>query len=297
MVDTLRKALIEAAKEFMNDDGLRLSSSLAFYAAFSLAPLILIAVSIAGMALGDDLVAGTLDESVQSTLGKSGAEVVQQMVAQARKQADSVLMSITGLTVLLVGAAGIFSQLQSALNTIWGVKESTNAKLIGFLKDRVLSFSMILVTGLLLLASTVLSTLIQAAAKYFGKTAGLSISVWSLVSSGVSFGLITLLFAATFKVLPDKIIRWRQVWTGALVTTIMFTIGKYAISWYLGRQATGSTYGSAASFAALLSWLYYSSIILFFGAEFTETHARISTNSGARPKASDTPPDKPNPGA
>ncbi len=252
-----------------------MSAALAYYSAFSLAPLLLIAVAITGAFFGDDAVRGVLGGELRRTMGPSAAFVVQDMVANARKPADTWMMSIFGITLLLVGAAGVFGELQAALNKIWDTGEKPNRGFKGIVRDRLMSFSMVLVTGFLLLASMVLSTVLQAMAAHLGESTGLPLAAWITSSGILSFLVTVLLFSAIFKILPDAPIQWRDVWVGALFTTFLFIIGKYAIGWYLSRAATTSSYGSAGSFVVMLLWLYYSSMILLFGAEFTEAHKRL----------------------
>jgi membrane protein len=272
-VGTLLK---ESAQGFVNDDGLRLSAALAYYSAFSLAPLLLIVLSIAGAVFGDDAVRGMLYDEIHRDLGRSGAEVLEDMVAHARDPQQSLVMSLVGLVVLLFGATGLFGQLQAALNTIWNVPPRESFGVGHYMKSHFLSFTMVLGTGFLLLVSMVISTLLNAVSARMGEIANLPAPLWAVVGGFISFTLITLLFAAIFKVLPDVIIRWRDVWTGAIFTSGLFAIGKSAIGWYLGREAMASSYGSAGAVIVILSWLYYSSAILLFGAEFTQVQARAA---------------------
>lgn len=259
----------------MKHDGLRMGAALAYYSAFSLAPLVLILVSIAGIFLGDETVRTAVNQEIESNMGPAGAAVIQELVANARKPSEGWMMTAFGLVLLLMGAAGVFAQLQAALNTIWGVPDHVSSGLRGFIKNRLLSFGMVLTAGLLLLISMVLSALIHGFAERISDTSGLPLGAW-ITSSGVfTFGITILLFAAIFKILPNAIIRWRDVWVGALVTALLFGLGRSLVSWYIGREATTSPYGSAGAFVIVLLWLHYSSLILLFGAEFTATHARL----------------------
>jgi membrane protein len=168
---------------------------------------------------------------------------------------------------------GLFGQLQDALNTVWGVKRKSGRGILGLVKDRFLSFTMVLGTGFLLLTSMVLSAILQSMSEWAGNIASLPPQLWAAVSSIVSLGVIVVLFAAIFKVLPDARVRWRHVRIGAIFTAVLFVAGKAGIGWYLGREATASSYGAAGSLALVLLWIYYSSIILLFGAEFTQVWA------------------------
>jgi len=267
------KTLKQTVAEFFEDQALRLSAALAYYSVFSLAPLLVISVAMAGIFFGEEAVRGQLDDQLKSSLGPSGAFAVQGMVANARKPDTNVWVSVAGIVMLVVGAGGVFGQLQDALNTVWGVRPKPGRGIMGLLKDRFLSFSMVLGTGFLLLTSMILSALLQAVSRWVGSIASLPPQVWATVTSVVSFGVIVLLFAAIFKVLPDARVRWRHVWVGAIFTAALFVAGKVGIGWYLGREATASTYGTAGSLALVLLWIYYSSIILLFGAEFTQVWA------------------------
>jgi len=267
------KTLKQTVTEFLDDDALRLSAALAYYSVFSLAPLLVISLAVAGMFLDEQAVRGQLDDQLKSSLGASGAFAVQDMVANARKPDTNALVSAAGVVMLLVGAGGLFGQLQDALNTVWGVKRKSGRGIMGLLKDRFLSFTMVLGTGFLLLTSMLLSAMLQGMSKWAGNIASLPPEIWAVISFVVSFAVIVFLFAAIFKVLPDARVRWRHVWVGAVFTAALFVAGKAGIGWYLGREATASSYGTAGSLALVLLWIYYSSIILLFGAEFTQVWA------------------------
>jgi membrane protein len=184
-------------------------------------------------------------------------------------------MSIVGVGLLLLGAAGAFGQMQDALNKVWNVDPPPKRSLIDYLKNRFLSFSMVLGCGFLLLLSMLLTTALQAMTEYIDKTTSIPLTAWIMGSGLLSFVLITALFAAMFKFLPDIKISWKDVWAGAVFTAALFMVGKYAIAWYLARQATQNSYGAAGSFALVLTWLYYSTIILLIGAEFTQCYSRL----------------------
>jgi membrane protein len=267
--------LKEALSNFKKDDGLRMSAALSYYSAFSLAPLILIAVSIAGAFFGEDAVRGALSGELSRDIGPAGALVIQDMVAHARRPADNFMMSVAGTVLLLIGAAGVFGQLQKALNTIWNTDAPPVSGLRAFVRTYLSSFSMVLVTGFLMLISMILSTALQAVSANLQRMADIPLAAWIAGSGALSFAVTYGLFCAMFKILPNAPIKWRDVWVGALFTTGLFMVGKLAIAWYLGREATSSSYGSAGSFVVLLMWLYYSSIILLFGAEFTASYSRM----------------------
>jgi membrane protein len=271
----LLRILKATLDSFIKDDCLRMSAALSFYSAFSLAPVILIAVAIAGVVLGDEAVRTSLEAGLKQELGAGSAMIIQEMVSHSFKPTDNLFASILGLVLLLIGAVGFFSQLQAALNMIWRVDAKPTVGLVAFAKDYLLSFSMVLVSGFLLLVSMILTTASQAISTQIGEIPGLPTGKWA-VGGGVISSIVTMaLFAAIFKILPNTPIQWRNVWVGAAFTTCLFIIGKFGIGWYLGKQATASAYGSAGSFAALLSWLYYTSMILLFGVEFTKTHTQF----------------------
>lgn len=266
--------LKQTVDEFIDDDALRHSAALSYYSVFSLAPLLVICIAIAGAVLGEEAVRGQLDHQLKNSLGASGAFAVQDMVANARKPETNFWVSMAGIVMLLIGAGGLFGQLQASLNAIWGVKSKPGRGLGGMIRNRFLSFSMVLGTGFMLLISMILSVILQAMSKWIGNLGPIPPQVWDALSAGVSFGVITVLFAAIFKILPDARVRWAHVWLGALVTAALFVVGKTGIAWYLGREATSSSYGAAGSLALVLLWVYYSSIILLFGAEFTQVWAK-----------------------
>jgi membrane protein len=265
--------LRQTAKEFTADNALRLSAALAYYSVFSLAPLLLITMAIAGAVVGEEAARGQLQDQLRSGLGASGAFAVQDMVAHARKPGQNALASIVGVAMLLFGAGGVFGQLQDALNTIWGVKSKSGRGLLGLLKDRFLSFTMVLGTAFLLLVSMVLTAALEFMSKRAESIVQLPAQVWAVIGILISFCVIVFLFAAIFQVLPDAQVKWRHVWVGAIFTAALFVAGKFGIGWYLGREATASAYGTAGALALVLLWVYYSAMILLFGAEFTQVWA------------------------
>lgn len=258
------------------DKVLRLSAALAYYAIFSIAPLLVIAIGIAGWVFGPDAVRGQLEDQLRGAMGPVAAESIQSMIKSASHRADSAWATILGFLILFVGAAGVFAQLKDALNTIWGVRAQSSGGLWRFLREQLLSFSMVLVIGFLLLASLALTTALAAAGKYVGDLLPIHPFILALLGFLVSLGLVTTLFALIFKVLPDVSIEWRNVWVGAFATAVMFEIGKSLLAVYLGRESTASSYGAASSVILILLWVYYTSVILFSGAEFTRAHARAS---------------------
>jgi membrane protein len=210
---------------------------------------------------------------MESLVGPQSAAAVKQMLDIAQKPSNGLLASIIAVATLLVGASGVFAQLQDALNTVWGVEPKAGRGLWGAIKDRFFSLVAVLGTGFLLLVSLVLSAALAAFGKMFTGWLPGHESPLHLADLVVSFGVITLLFAMMFKLLPDAKIAWRDVWVGAGLTSVLFTLGKFAIGLYLGKADVGSAYGAAGSLVILLVWVYYSSQILLFGAEFTAVYA------------------------
>lgn len=264
----------ESFKGWQEDGALDLGAALAYYTIFSLAPLLLIVTAVAGLVWQRDAVQGQLVGQIQGVVGQQGAEAIQTMIANAGKHGGSgVIATIIGLVTILFGATGVFVQLQSAMDRVWNVEPRPGKGLWGFVRTRILSFGMVLGIGFLLLVSLVVATAVTAFSTWAtGIMPGAKVLIEGLTFL-VSFGVITLLFAMIFKVLPDVKIAWRDVWVGAVVTALLFTIGKFLIGLYLAKSSVASTYGAAGSLVVLLLWIYYSSQILFLGAEFTQVYA------------------------
>lgn len=226
--------------------------------------------------LGEEAVRGQINEQLKSYVGAKAAESVQSMVQSASKPSESWVGAIVGFVTLMIGASGVFGQLKDSLNTIWEVKARPGAGVWRFIRDRLLNFGMVLVIGFLLLTSLLITTALAAFSGYLGGLAGAGPVVGAVFGFLISVGVVTVLFAMIFKVLPDAQIEWRNVWTGALVTALLFELGKFGLSFYLGRESTASSFGAANSVVLLLLWVYYASCILLFGAEFTQVYARES---------------------
>lgn len=270
---TIFPLLKATAKEWVEDKAPRLGAALAYYTVFSIAPLILIAITIAGLIFQD--AQQQVITQVQGLIGEQGAEAIQSMLKAAQKPAQSITATILGFATLIFGAAGVFVQLKDALNTIWDVDE-TSAKggIMAFVKKYFLSFSMVLGLGFLLLVSLLLEAGVAIAGEFVKDTIpGMDVIMQSLAVV-ISFGVITLLFAMLFKFLPDVKVAWHDVWMGALLTSALFVVGKIGLGLYLGKAAAASAYGAAGSLVILLLWVYYSAQILFFGAEFTQVYSK-----------------------
>jgi membrane protein len=264
--------LKETAAHWMEDNALRLSAALAYYSIFSIAPLLVLAVGLAGWLLGEKAVSGHLSDELQGLMGYQASQAMQTMIASASKPSQSLTATIVGLVTLLVGASGVFGQLKDALNTIWEVRPKPGLGIRAFVRERLLTFGMVLVIGFLLLVSLLLSSMLSALTHWMKVL--LHLPDW-LGGAGLiaSFAVVTLLFALIFKVLPDVKIAWKHVWIGAATTAFFFEIGKFGLAFYLGRESTTSSFGSAGSVVLLLLWVYYASCILLFGAEFTKVYA------------------------
>jgi membrane protein len=267
------KIIKGTVSEFSEDNVLRLSAALAYYSIFSLGPLLVIMVGVAGFVLGDSSVQSQVQEQLQGFLGPKSAGVVESMM-HSQSKSGGLWTTIIGIVTLLLGASGVFGQLQDALNTIWEVKAKPGIGIWGFLRHRFLSFGMILVIGFLLLISMVISTVLSGMMGKLGSFLPMSEVVAHVVNFTVSFLVIALLFALMFKALPDVKIGWRDVWAGAFFTAFLFTVGKFLLGLYLGRASTTSSYGAAGAVVLILLWVYYASIIIFLGAEFTQVYAK-----------------------
>jgi membrane protein len=258
--------------EWLEDKAPRLGAAMAFYAILSLSPFLVIAVAIAGLIYGGGAV-GAIQAQFQGLVGPEAGRAIAEIIASESDPADSWAASLVGIAMLLIGASGVFGQLQDALNTIWEVEPRPGRGVPAIVRERFLSFTMVLGTGFLLLVSLVLSAALAAAGAFFGAHVPGGAALWQAVNALASFAVVTGLFALIFRVVPDAEIAWRDVWIGAAVTALLFVAGKFAIGLYLGRSSIGSAYGAAGTLLVLLVWVYYSTQILFLGAEFTQVYA------------------------
>ena len=261
-----------AAESWSAHKDSRQGAALAYYSVFSIGPLIVIAIAIAGFVFGRDAVGGQVAMSIRDLLGDTGAKAVQSMLIDASRPRAGLLATLLGTGALLFAAMGVVVQLKDALNTVWEVRQTPGSGVWYYVRSYVLSFAGVLSLGFLLLVSLLVTTALAAIGKY----AAVYIDEWvlHLANLTVSFAVITLLFAMMFKWLPDTPIDWYDVWLGAILTTAFFEIGKFAIGFYIGRQGLESTYGAAASIIVVLIWVYYSSQIISMGAEITRAFAQ-----------------------
>jgi len=259
--------------EFKEDAVPRMSAALSYYTIFSLAPLLLIAIAVAGLAFGEEAARGEVMGSLEGLIGTQGAETIQEMVAAANRPAAGIIATVVSIAVLLFAASGVFGELQTSLNKMWDVEPKGDGGLLRLLKTRFLSFTMVLGVAFLLLVSLLVTAALSALGTFLSETLPGGVILWRVVNFLVSFAIITALFAVIFKYLPDAKVAWKDVWVGAAVTTALFVVGKFLIGLYLGRSQLLSAYGSAASLIIVLVWVYYSAMIFFTGGEFTQVYA------------------------
>jgi len=259
--------------EWSNDKGGRLGAALSYYTVFSIAPLLLLVISIAGLVFGRQAAEGSLFGQLAGVVGPDAAHLIQAAVTKANHTKGGILGTVIGVVALLVGATGVVIELQGALDTVWKVEPKPNGGIRGLIRTRLLSVAMILSLGFLLLVSLVVSAALSALSGWlravFGDVAVLS---W-VIDAVVALAVIATMIALIYKILPDARVAWRDVWVGAIATAILFMAGKYAIGLYIGKASVGSAFGAAGSLAVLLVWIYYSAQIILLGAEFTRVYA------------------------
>jgi membrane protein len=266
------KMLKDTVLAFIDDEALSRGAAIAFYTVTSIAPVLLIVVAIAGLAFGRDAAQNAITEQLSGLMGRQTAEVLQTAVASAASKSSGVVATIIGIITLMVTASGVFGEMQTALNVIWKAKPegTTVSRLI---RARAASLGLVAALGFLLMVSLVVSTLLTAFGNYLNSILPFGQIILTGLNVIVSLVLISFLFAAIYKVLPDRDLEWGDVVIGAIVTGILFTIGKSLISWYIGSSAVASSFGAAGALIVLLLWVYYSAQIFLLGAEFTKVYA------------------------
>lgn len=273
-----------AGAAFVNDNAFKLSASLSYYTIFALGPLLLIIISLAGIFFGREAVQGKIYKQINGIVGNSAALQIQDIIKNIQHTHATTTGAIIGAVILVIAATGVFTEMQGSINYIWSVRAKPKKGWLKFLGNRLLSFSLIVGMGFVLLVSlvvnAVLTVLSERLLKFFPHY---TILFFHIVNSIVIFVVISGLFAVIFKILPDAIISWKDAIVGAAVTGLFFLLGKFIIGYYVGKSSMGVTYGAAASIVIILSWVYYSSLILYFGAEFTKMYA-LKSGSGIRPK-------------
>jgi membrane protein len=273
--------LLKATLWECNNDGVpRMGAALAYYSIFSLAPLLVISIAISGLALGVKAAQGKITGEIQGLIGVDGARAIQTMIQSAHKPGHGAIAAILGVFVLFLGASGMFSEMLDDLNSIWHVKPESTSGVWNLIRSRFLGFGMVLAIGFLLLVSLLLSAFVAAVATYIGGLLPVPPVLLASVDFLISFFFITVLFAMIFR-MPNIAISWSDVWVGAVITSLLFTVGKFAIGFYIGKSALASAYGATGSLMIVVAWTYYSSLILYFGAEFTRVYAtRVGSHRG-----------------
>lgn len=263
-----------SCKGFSDDKVLKLSASLAYTTVFSLAPLLIVILFICGKIFGREAIEGSIYSQIESFVGPKSALQLQEIVKNASVSGKSSIAAVIGVITLLIGATSLFAEIQDSINTIWGLKTKPGKSVIQFIKARIASFGIIGSLGFLLLVSLGITALIEALGKHLiQRFPDVTVVVFYIINLVITFIVTTSLFAVIFKVLPDAKIQLRDVWAGAIATTLLFMLGKFGISFYISKSSIGTTYGAAGSLVVLLVWIYYSSVILYFGAEFTKSYA------------------------
>jgi len=271
----LPSLLWETAKAWYDDDPFRQSAVVAYYAVISLPALIIIIINLVGWVWGYEIVQGHLTDEISAALGRDSAEAIQTMIAETRQSDQRFIASVFGIGTLLFGATGVFFQIKVSLNNIWKIEPKPSAPFFKVLIDRLLSFAFIVIIGFLLLISFLVTAAINGLNNFISsKLPDFMISLAYALDVVSSLGIITLLFALIFRYLPDAKVRWKTVWIGSVITAVLFVFGKFLLGYYFGQVEPGSTYGAAGIIVLVLLWVSYSSLIVFFGAEFTYVYAK-----------------------
>lgn len=266
----------ESFMHFLDDKGLKLSAALSYYTIFALAPMLLVMISVVGAFFGTEAVQGEVFAQLQELVGESTALYIEEILVNAQLAEKSGLAATIGVITLVIGATGVFVEMQDSINFIWSIEAKPEKGWLALLRNRLVSFSMIIGLGFLLIVALGVNALVRVLSNPLLEYVSVeSVDLFYLLNNVIVFLVITVLFAVVFKVLPDGIIRWKEALVGALFTAVLFSIGKFLIGFYLGQSNLGALYGASASVVILLTWVYYSSIILYFGAEFTKVYAAL----------------------
>ncbi|HEV7621479.1 MAG TPA: YihY/virulence factor BrkB family protein [Flavisolibacter sp.] len=270
----LWEILKDSSNGFSDDKIAKLSASLAFYTLFSLGPLLIMIIYLCGLFFGREAVQGNIYHQIEGFVGHDVALQLQEIIKNAAISGKGRIAAIIGLITLLIGATSVFAEIQDSINMIWGLKPKPKTGFIKFVLTRVLSFGVIAGLGFLLIVSLSVTALVEALSDHLHKIfPDITVIVFYIINLIITFSVITILFGVIFKVLPDAKIKWKDVLAGSVATAVLFMFGKFAISLYISKSNVGSTYGTAGSLVILLLWIYYSSFILYFGAEFTKSYA------------------------
>lgn len=268
--------LKDTASEFLEDNGLKLSAALSYYTIFSLAPMLLVIISVLTFFFKNNDIQGELFGQISGLVGANAALQLQEIIRNAELSNKSGVAAAIGVGTLLIGATGVFAEIQDSINYIWSIKSKPKKGWLKYLRNRLLSFSIILTLGFLLLVSLGINAMVDLLSARLERVfSEASVIIFYIVNMALVLVIITALFTVIFKVLPDGYLRWKECIVGATFTAVLFLIGKFVITFYIGQADLGATYGTSASIVILLTWVYYSSIILYFGAEFTKVYARL----------------------
>ena len=268
---------------FIEDDALSKGAAIAFYTATSLAPILLIVVAIAGLAFGKEAAQNGIVGQLSGLMGKESAEFLQSAIAGAQNKSSGTLATLIGVATVILTASGVFGEMQSALNRIWKI-DSSDAPISRLIRARAASLGLVVSLGFLMMVSLVVSAGLTALGDYLNAVLPFGKVLLTILNGIVSFLLIAVLFAAIYKVLPDRPIQWRDVILGSVVTSLLFTVGKSLIGWYIGSSAVASTYGAAGALIVILLWVYYTAQIFLLGAEFTKTYSDLRTGKPVEPQ-------------
>ncbi|MDB6067342.1 MAG: putative rane protein [Pedosphaera sp.] len=276
----------ETANAWLADRAQKMGAALAFYTTLAISPLFVITFFIVSLWFGATSARAQIFDQINGLIGEQGGKALQAVLGNSQQHATGLFASGIAFVTLILTSTGLFLELQEDLNIVWGVEQKPGHFLRGFIKNRILSFTMVVGIGFLLLVSLLVSAALAALNKYFTGLIPSATTLWQIVNLCVSIGVVTLLFALIFKVLPDVMLAWSDVWVGAVITAILFTVGKHLLGLYLGRSTIASAYGAAGSVIVILLWVYYSAQILFFGAEFTRVYAwRLGRRAEPAPNA------------
>jgi len=281
MLVTAWNLLVETTLSFIEDEALGRGAAIAFYAITSLAPVLLIAIAVAGLVFGNDAAQGALSGQFSALMGKEATDVLQSVIASASAKSSSIVATVSGIAMLIATASGVFGEMQAALNKIWKTRSRESA-LSRLVRARITSLGLVAALGFLLMVSLVVSAGLTAFASYLDRLPVGALLLYAL-NFVISWLLFAVLFGAIYKVLPDRTLQWKDVIVGALITSLLFNIGKTLISWYIGSSAVASSYGAAGGLIVLLLWIYYSAQIFLFGAEFTKIYANTHGSRRKRP--------------
>lgn len=278
------KVFKNAALGFIDDNAFKLSASLSYYTVFALAPLLIIIISLTGIFFGRDAMQDRIYMQLKGLVGSEAAMQVQDIIQNIHNTESSTTGAIVGIIILFIGATGVFTEMQDSINYIWSVKAKPKRSWVKYILNRLLSFSLILGMAFLLLVSLVVNAVLNLLSDYLMRLLPqYTVQLFFVINTFIILLVISGLFAVIFKVLPDAIIEWRDAIMGSVFTALLFLLGKFLINYYIGKANLGITYGTAASIVIILVWVYYSALILFFGAEFTKMYA-LSHGEGIRPK-------------